>query len=198
MFQNDLASLLEPIRISNTSTNKGIGIGVDPQNNKVISNKEIDVVNSSGTVQSAMYTNGDIHAKQDSIIDRYSIASKGYLSYRATYSGGNQANGCVRFATIVIKSANTNGPLAVLISPRGMSPTLLTVRFNNTGADPVLDDCMTRGGNVICGIRKTAASTWDLYCQTGGSYQNILFQVITPTMLYQGATLAWDNTVSTS
>lgn len=133
-----------------------------------------------------MFTKQDMHAEH------------GFYSYRATYSGGNTASGCVRFAKVKITSTNTNGPLMILISPRGMSPTWLTVRFNNSGVDPVLDDCMTRGGNVICGIRKTATSTWDLYCQTGGSYQNIVFEVVASTILYQGATLTWDNTVSTS
>lgn len=193
--QNIIKDTYAPLNMP--SFTGGAGFGTPAESNLVKSNMSIQV-EGDGTLQGAIYTNGDIYTRQDNIVDRYSVANKGFLSYRADYSGGNTASGCVRFATITIKYANTNGPLTILIAPRGMSPTLLTVRFNNTGVDPVLDDCMTRGGNVICGIRKTAASTWDLYCQNGGSYQNILFQVVTPTMLYQGATLTWDNTVSTS
>jgi len=45
----------------------GVGIGVTAENNKVISNKEIDVVNSSGTVQSAMYPSGNIYSRKNII-----------------------------------------------------------------------------------------------------------------------------------
>lgn len=193
--QNIIKDTYAPLNMP--SFTGGVGIGTSAESDLVKSNMPIQV-ESNGTLQGAIYTNGDTYTRQDSIVDRYSIANKGFLSYRADYSGDNTASGCVRFATITIKYTNTNGPLTILIAPRGMSPTLLTVRFNNSGVDPVLDDCMTRGGNVTCGIRKTATSTWDLYCQNGGTYQNILFQVVTPTMLYQGATLEWNNTVSTS